>query len=90
MAITAAALRADLRIAKSGPPTAIAGGNAVYTIDVENAGPSTATAVVVTDDLADGATAVAASSSRGACSPTPAPSCLLGDLPVGGTAAASP
>ena len=84
--ITAAAPVPTCRSPSPARPPSIAGGNAVYTIDVENAGPSTATAVVVTDDLPDGATAVAAASSRGACSPTPAPSCLLGDLPAGGTA----
>ena len=42
---------ADMAITKSGPSTATAGGTITYTITVTNNGPSTATNVVVTDNL---------------------------------------
>ncbi|MBT8404547.1 MAG: DUF11 domain-containing protein, partial [Gemmatimonadetes bacterium] len=52
---------ADLAIAKSGPASAVAGDTLVYTLTISNAGPSTATAVVVTDTLPAGTSFVRAS-----------------------------
>ena len=42
---------ADLSLSKTGPPTAIAGANLTYNLQVTNTGPSTAVNVVVTDSL---------------------------------------
>jgi uncharacterized repeat protein (TIGR01451 family) len=49
---------ADLLVAKSGPVQVDAGGTLTYTVTVVNAGPDTAVAVVVTDDLPAGFTPV--------------------------------
>jgi len=53
--------RADVSIAKAGPATAAPGSQVSYTLTVQNAGPSAATNVVVTDTLPPGATFVSAS-----------------------------
>ncbi|MFN0182137.1 MAG: hypothetical protein ACKVZ0_25310 [Gemmatimonadales bacterium] len=52
---------ADLVTTKSGPPTATAGQDVTYTVMTLNNGPSSATAVVVSDTLAAGAVFVSAS-----------------------------
>ncbi len=49
--ITVTSLSADVLVAKSGPSTILAGSAITYTISVTNNGPSTATNVVVTDNL---------------------------------------
>jgi uncharacterized repeat protein (TIGR01451 family) len=56
---------ADLSIAKSGPATATPGTNIVYTLSVDNLGPSIATGVVVTDELPAGVDFVSAVASVG-------------------------
>jgi uncharacterized repeat protein (TIGR01451 family)/fimbrial isopeptide formation D2 family protein len=71
---------ADLGIVKTGPANAIPGTNVVYTLVVTNAGPSDASAVVVSDPTPANLTFV---SNAGACA-TPFP-CSLLTLPSGGT-----
>jgi uncharacterized repeat protein (TIGR01451 family) len=75
--------RADLSIAKSGPATALAATNVNYEITVTNAGPQTASAVVVTDVLPAGTTLVSATPSQGSCSGTSTVLCTAGSLPSG-------
>lgn len=61
------AASADLSVTKSGAPDpAVAGGQLVYTIEVENAGPSSATAVVVSDVLPAGVAIDSVSATGGA------------------------
>jgi uncharacterized repeat protein (TIGR01451 family) len=55
------AVDADVSIVKSGPALVQNGSNMTYTLDVSNAGPATATNVVVTDPLPAGTTFVSAS-----------------------------
>jgi uncharacterized repeat protein (TIGR01451 family) len=62
----------------------IAGNNLVYTVTVDNAGPSDAQNVVVTDTLPAGVTFV--SSTGCAEDPTGVPSCSLGTIAAGGSA----
>ena len=71
---------ADLQITKSGPATAVAGTNVVYTITVTNAGPSDATGVTLADPTPPGLTFV---SNAGDC--TTAFPCTLGTLPPAAT-----
>lgn len=74
---------ADLSIQKSHlPTTLVAGTNVTYTINVTNAGPSTAADVVVTDTLPAGLSLISVAGSTGwAC--TTAVSCSNPSLPVG-------
>jgi uncharacterized repeat protein (TIGR01451 family) len=58
---------ADLRIAKSGPPTVTAAGTVTYTLVVANDGPSDAVAVSVTDTLPAGVTFVSAGGTGWSC-----------------------
>jgi uncharacterized repeat protein (TIGR01451 family) len=81
--------RSDLSITKTPSATAlpVGGGQVTYTLVVENAGPSDATGVTVTDPLAPGLTLVAADSSQGSCSTAgDRLSCDLGGLVAGGSA----
>jgi uncharacterized repeat protein (TIGR01451 family) len=73
---------ADLAIVKAGPATAPPGAQAVYTITVTSAGPSTAAGVTVADITPAGLTFV---SNAGDC--VTAFPCTLGDLPPGATRA---
>ena len=59
--ITTVALLADLQIGKTAPANVFAASNLTYTISVTNAGPSSASSVVVTDALPAGVTFVSAS-----------------------------
>ena len=59
--VTAVSNNSDVSIAKSGPATAIAGQNIVYTIVATNNGPAVATGVSVADTLPAGASFVTAS-----------------------------
>jgi large repetitive protein len=78
--------QANLEITKqASPDTAIAGDHVTYTLTVTNHGPSTASAVTVSDPLATGLTLVSASGSGATCTGTTAVSCTLGDLPDGET-----
>jgi uncharacterized repeat protein (TIGR01451 family) len=70
--------QADLSLTKTGPATVVPGNMAVYTIAVTNAGPSTATNVVVNDPTPSGLTF---ESNSGAC--TTAFPCALGALAPG-------
>lgn len=63
---------ADLAVTKSGPSAVVAGENATYTIDVTNAGPSTATTVSLSDTLPAGTTFVSLVSPAGWSCTTPA------------------
>ncbi len=71
---------ADVQVTKSGPATAVAGTNVVYTITVTNAGPSDATGVTLADPTPPGLTFV---SNAGDC--TTAFPCTLGTLPPAAT-----
>lgn len=51
---------ADVSLAKTGPATAAAGTDVVFTLTATNAGPSTATGVVITDTIPAGVTFVSA------------------------------
>ncbi len=68
----------DLEIGKTGPGAIVPGTNAVYTITVQNHGPSLAGNVTVVDTLPTGLTFVA---NTGDC--TTAFPCVLGDLEAG-------
>jgi uncharacterized repeat protein (TIGR01451 family) len=79
--IQAPTVRADLELTVAGSPDPVTiGTNLTYTITVTNAGPDTATDVVVTDALTAGVTFVSAASSQGSCSGTSNISCNLGSL----------
>ncbi len=71
---------ADLEIAKSGPPSVIAGNDVVYTITVTNHGTSDASAVSVADATPAG---LVFASNTGDC--TSAYPCSLGTVEAGGT-----
>ncbi|NND74958.1 MAG: DUF11 domain-containing protein [Ilumatobacter sp.] len=76
---------ADLSIAKiDDPDPVIAGEDLTYTLTVDNAGPSDAADVVVTDLVPAGTTFVSTSG----CAEDPAgvPTCSLGVIPAGGSA----
>ncbi|HYC91065.1 MAG TPA: IPTL-CTERM sorting domain-containing protein [Thermoanaerobaculia bacterium] len=78
---------ADLTITKTTPTTSIpAGGNITYTITVSNAGPSTATNVVVNDTLPAGLQFVSATPSQGSCNAANPVVCNLGSILAGGNA----
>jgi uncharacterized repeat protein (TIGR01451 family) len=60
---------ADLSIAKTASPSpVVTGSNLTYTLSVNNNGPNTATAVVVSDPLPGGTTFLSCSASQGSCS----------------------
>lgn len=72
---------ANLSIVKTDAPDPLfVGQNLTYTIIVTNNGPSSASAVTVTDTLPAGATYVSATPSVGSCSGTSTVSCNLGTL----------
>ena len=78
---------ADLTITKTTPTTSIpAGSNVTYTITVGNAGPSTATNVVVNDTLPAGLQFVSATPSQGTCNAASPVVCNLGTILAGGNA----
>lgn len=73
---------ADVRIQKLGAGDPVPGGQYVYTLNIENAGPSVARDVIVVDRLPDGFTYV---TDDGECAVTDGVlRCTLGDLPPGG------
>ncbi|MEO7911400.1 MAG: hypothetical protein ABIV47_17275, partial [Roseiflexaceae bacterium] len=79
---------ADLSISKTGAPDpATAGANLTYKLTVANAGPSTATAVKVTDTLPTGVALISVTPSQGACSFGTTVICQLGSLTAGGAVA---
>ena len=80
---------ADLAITKSvSPSTPHVGNTMVYTLAIQNTGPSPATGVTVTDPLPTGYVAYqSVSSSQGSCSQASGKvTCAVGSLSVGGTA----
>jgi uncharacterized repeat protein (TIGR01451 family) len=70
--------RADLGVTKTGLATVVAGQEVTYAIAVRNAGPSTASGVVLADPTPAGLTFLSST-----CGPFP---CSLGSLAVGGVA----
>jgi len=77
--------QADLSIAKTdNPDPVVAGQSLTWTLAVSNAGPSTATNVLVTDALPDGVTLASATPSQGSCGG--GVSCSLGTLNPGSSA----
>ena len=81
--------RTDLSITKSASDQELplGGGQVMYTLVVENDGPSDATGVTVTDPMAHGLTLVSADASQGSCTTTGGRvSCSLGRLAAGGSA----
>ncbi len=64
--------QADMQVVKTGPGTLVPGQDATYSITVTNAGPSTATAVSLTDTLPPGTTFVSLTSPGGWSCSTPA------------------
>lgn len=77
---------ADVSIAKSGPSTVGPFAPVVYVITVSNAGPQTASNVVVTDTIPAGSTFISAVPSQGTCSGTATVTCTLGAIAPGGNA----
>lgn len=85
---------ADLSLTKTdAPDPVVAGTNLTYTLNVTNAGPSTAPNAVVTDILPAQVSVVSATPSQGSCSGTTVPgdplqplTCNLGGLASGGGA----
>lgn len=76
---------ADLSLSKSASEsTVLAGASLVYTLEAGNAGPSTATAVTITDTLPGGVTFRVATA--GCAEENGVVVCDVGDLPVGGSA----
>ncbi|MBN2147374.1 MAG: DUF11 domain-containing protein, partial [Anaerolineales bacterium] len=77
--------RADLALDKTGPTTIVAGEPITYTLLVNNAGPSTAQAVILQDSLPSGVsfTSAEVSSSSGGSLLCASPICDLGDVAVG-------
>lgn len=80
---------ADLSITKSDSPDPVLnGGTLTYTLTVNNAGPDTASSVLVTDTLPTGFSPTSVTPTVGSCSDTSAPSiqCELGDMINGASA----
>jgi uncharacterized repeat protein (TIGR01451 family) len=77
---------ANLSISKTGPASGTAGGNITYTMIVGNAGPSTATGVLMSDTLPPQTTYVSYTASQGTCSLASSNvNCTLGNLASGGS-----
>lgn len=77
----------DLAIAKEDAPDPVGvGQNITYTLVVSNNGPTSASGVVVRDELPAGVTFVSATSSQGACTGTAAVECALGAIGNAGSA----
>lgn len=88
--VESAQAEADLSVTKATAATAaVAGTNITYTITVANAGPATATNVVVNDTLPAGLAFVSATPSQGSCNASSPVACNLGSIASGGTATIS-
>ena len=78
---------ADVQIGMVATPTpAPVGGKLSYTITVKNMGPSATAGVSVTDTLSQSLTLISATPSQGQCSGKRTVGCLIGTLPISGTA----
>ena len=78
---------ADLSVTHTDAPDPVAlGGTVTYTITVRNNGPSSASGVVVTEQLPGGASLAAWRTSQGSCSGSSTLTCSLGTIASGGTA----
>jgi uncharacterized repeat protein (TIGR01451 family) len=79
--------KADLQLTKTASTASVvAGGQVMYTLVVNNNGPSDDTNVTVTDSLPAGFSLVSAQPSQGQCSPGTSVSCNLGTIVDGGSA----
>jgi uncharacterized repeat protein (TIGR01451 family) len=80
---------ADLSVSINGPATVSSKATATYLLTVHNAGPSTATNVVLTDNLPFGTQFSSVTPSQGTCTPPgkkgTAVTCHLGDIASGGS-----
>ena len=81
-----AAPAANVGVTKTAPPSVTLGGDIMYTISVNNAGPQAATNVVVTDALPAGLTLVSATATPGSCSGTSTVACTVPSLANGASA----
>jgi large repetitive protein len=88
-ASTTVGASANLSITKTGAASAAPNADLTYTITVNNAGPSSATSVSVSDTLPAGVTFVSATPSQGSCSGTTTVTCSLGTLANAATATVS-
>jgi len=80
---------ADLSIEKTDSPDPVVSGSTLtYTLSIHNAGPDTASSVIVTDNLPTGYVVTSVTPSRGTCSDIIAPDlqCELGDMLSGDSA----
>jgi uncharacterized repeat protein (TIGR01451 family) len=77
---------ADLVVSKRALGAALVGRSLRYEVKVENRGPSTASAVALTDALPGQLELVAATATQGSCSGTQAVTCALGDIASGASA----
>src|SRR6185295_13343758 len=79
---------ANLSLTKTDSPDPVAAGQQLtYTLTAQNAGPSTATSVQVTDTLPGGVTFVSATPSQGTCGQASGTvTCSLGSLASGANA----
>lgn len=85
-----AAATPDVSITKIASGTTFpTGSNVTYTLNVSNAGPGTATGVVVTESLPEGLNLVSATPSSGTCSGTRPVVCTIGTLGSGASATIS-
>jgi uncharacterized repeat protein (TIGR01451 family)/LPXTG-motif cell wall-anchored protein len=85
---TTVATAADLSLVKTVQPSPlVAGGEAVYTLTVHNAGPSTAQSVSVSDTVAAGLSVLEATSADGTCTTADSTvTCALGAVAAGSNA----
>jgi uncharacterized repeat protein (TIGR01451 family) len=80
----------DMAISMTGPASINSGGNAVYTLTINNLGPSFAPQVTVVDFVPAGATFVSGTPSQGACGTLGSQfQCNLGGVLAGGSATVS-
>jgi uncharacterized repeat protein (TIGR01451 family) len=80
---------ADLALTMEGPTTSTVDRNVTYTLGVRNNGPSTASAIVISDSLAEGMQLVSAAVGSVTCAGSQTVTCPVGVLPSGGVATAT-
>jgi uncharacterized repeat protein (TIGR01451 family) len=79
--------KADLQLIKTASTSSVgAGGQVMYTLVVNNNGPSDATGVTVSDDLPAGMSLASAKPSQGSCASGATVKCNLGTVAAGGSA----